>query len=231
MEAPKFLNALSAHEEHASLNPDDPCGAYIVLSKFYIHFGYWTCTELLKWRKITIAFGEAHRGTLNAGFIEHRLTTMCAILEDSKMFGSTKLHKVPKYFLSKLPEILKDYKAWNHEFDQEVLSLDNAEEQVSALIAQFVRYAYVGFYVLKFIHPKDYNGFHVQTHLPVKQSGDRWTVTMKPNQCDKCLKTCKVLKCSLCRLATYCSKECQRAHWACHKATCKKWRQTIMENV
>jgi len=32
----------------------------------------------------------------------------------------------------------------------------------------------------------------------------------------------KLLKCGKCKEMSYCSKECQKGHWAKHKATCKK---------
>lgn len=35
-----------------------------------------------------------------------------------------------------------------------------------------------------------------------------------------CKRTGKILKCSICKSVTYCSKECQKVHWKIHKITC-----------
>jgi len=42
----------------------------------------------------------------------------------------------------------------------------------------------------------------------------RWRCAM----CDRHL--CKVRVCGRCRLVSYCGRECQRVHWAQHKAAC-----------
>merc|ERR1712087_242685 len=53
--------------------------------------------------------------------------------------------------------------------------------------------------------------------------------TGKLRLCDSCgkLETKKgeMLACSKCHKVTYCSKECQIAHWKAHKSDCKKWRK------
>ncbi|KAJ7486036.1 hypothetical protein B0H11DRAFT_1977045 [Mycena galericulata] len=35
-----------------------------------------------------------------------------------------------------------------------------------------------------------------------------------------------LLKCGKCKTATYCNKDCQRAHWPVHKQFCKVWQDT-----
>ncbi|KAJ7781774.1 hypothetical protein DFH07DRAFT_791465 [Mycena maculata] len=39
-----------------------------------------------------------------------------------------------------------------------------------------------------------------------------------------------LLKCGGCKTATYCNKDCQRAHWSVHKQFCKVWAQTAAAN-
>ena len=42
-------------------------------------------------------------------------------------------------------------------------------------------------------------------------------------RCYKCRKDgVKLMKCGACNVATYCDAACQKAHWAVHKAECKK---------
>lgn len=237
MEVPKFLNNITVHTEYAQRDPDAPCGAFLVIWEFSVHFGYWTCAKLLEWRKETIEIGRRHKEEYGA-FFEHRLTTMCLILKDTKLFGFNKSSKASKYFHLKLPELLQDYMKIGNCFDQEVLRHVNAEDRVQELILQFVRYAYIGFYVLNFIDPTNFNGFHVQTRLPLQPSPfnaclptelKRWTVTINETECDFCSKQSKLLKCMRCRLGKYCSKECQTKHWSCHKIKCKEWRQAVMD--
>lgn len=41
--------------------------------------------------------------------------------------------------------------------------------------------------------------------------------------CAACNQTVKkILNCSRCKLANYCDKNCQRAHWPVHKKVCKR---------
>lgn len=40
--------------------------------------------------------------------------------------------------------------------------------------------------------------------------------------CDHCGKSDNLFKCSSCKLAQYCDRNCQRAHWATHKHLCKR---------
>jgi len=43
------------------------------------------------------------------------------------------------------------------------------------------------------------------------------------DQCRHCSKTSESLqKCGRCKIACYCSKECQTAHWSTHKTNCKR---------
>ncbi|KAK7048517.1 hypothetical protein R3P38DRAFT_2869868 [Favolaschia claudopus] len=39
-----------------------------------------------------------------------------------------------------------------------------------------------------------------------------------------------LLKCGRCKTATYCDKDCQRAHWPIHKQFCKVWQTTARDN-
>ena len=43
-------------------------------------------------------------------------------------------------------------------------------------------------------------------------------------RCAMCDKLCAVKKCGRCRHVGYCSKECQRKHWAQHKLACTEAR-------
>jgi hypothetical protein len=43
-------------------------------------------------------------------------------------------------------------------------------------------------------------------------------------RCGICDKLCAVKKCGRCRHVGYCSKECQRKHWAQHKLACTEAR-------
>ena len=43
-------------------------------------------------------------------------------------------------------------------------------------------------------------------------------------RCAICDKLCRVQKCGRCRLVLYCSKECQRGHWAQHSPVCTEAR-------
>lgn len=48
-------------------------------------------------------------------------------------------------------------------------------------------------------------------------------VTFATDVCHACQKRdVKLSKCSKCKKATYCGRECQAAHWPSHKAACKK---------
>merc|ERR1712071_613654 len=38
--------------------------------------------------------------------------------------------------------------------------------------------------------------------------------------CHNCHQTCKLLRCSNCQIAQYCSRSCQRKHWRTHKLVC-----------
>ena len=42
--------------------------------------------------------------------------------------------------------------------------------------------------------------------------------------CAACGSADATLRCSACKAARYCSKECQKAHWKGHKAVCKQLR-------
>ena len=47
---------------------------------------------------------------------------------------------------------------------------------------------------------------------------------VKATLCSNCSKEGGTLsKCSACKRASYCSKECQKQHWNEHKKTCKKY--------
>lgn len=47
------------------------------------------------------------------------------------------------------------------------------------------------------------------------------TTTNENEKCDNCKATgCKLMNCSRCHHAKYCSKECQRAHYPDHKTDC-----------
>ena len=231
MDVPIFLNDFQAHKEYVAENPEMPCGAYLVICELPIHFGYWTCCNLLEWRKRTFEFGIKHAHL--KPFFEHRVTEMCEILRETPLYMSHKSYKAARYFALKLPELLKDYQLLQTKFDREVLECSTDDDKVTQLIAQFVRYAYIGFYVMKFIPKTDFHGFHVQTHSHLKPTTPEekmWEITSNPRECDKCLQTyAKLQRCSICRMAKYCSKECQRAHWTAHKPICKKWKDTVMQ--
>ncbi|KAF7365042.1 hypothetical protein MVEN_00375300 [Mycena venus] len=40
-----------------------------------------------------------------------------------------------------------------------------------------------------------------------------------------------LLKCGRCKTATYCNKDCQRAHWPVHKELCKAWQAAADSNA
>merc|ERR1712157_652631 len=46
--------------------------------------------------------------------------------------------------------------------------------------------------------------------------------------CLTCKGDCaKVLRCSVCKTATYCSAQCQKEDWKFHKRLCKKWKPPV----
>ena len=240
MELPVFMNDLHVHEEYAAKNPDVFCLGTIIVWDFYVPLGPIPCSQLLNWRKQTIEFGETHKAEC-AEIFEHRLSTMFEILKETKLFGNVKLHKAAKYFRQHLPELLVDYKHRMLPFDLEVLMLDSEEKQADALMIQFIRYAYIGFYVIKFLEQKEFNGFHVQTSTNplLKPSSLDYSNALigKPARgdlrmvfkCDKCFRTDKkLLNCGSCRLTRYCSRECQKSHWKEHKVFCEKSKQNIV---
>ncbi|CAM9816964.1 unnamed protein product [Sphacelaria rigidula] len=49
------------------------------------------------------------------------------------------------------------------------------------------------------------------------------TIRSTTNSCLKCRKKAANLRCSRCRKAKYCCKECQRADWKSHKPACAPW--------
>ncbi len=48
-------------------------------------------------------------------------------------------------------------------------------------------------------------------------------------RCTACDRLCGVKKCERCRLVVYCSKACQRQHWAQHKSVCAEARQMDLQ--
>lgn len=59
--------------------------------------------------------------------------------------------------------------------------------------------------------------------LPEELNVSRWS-SDRVKRCDYCFKgpNEKFNYCSICRVATYCSKLCQNSHWKDHKLSCKK---------
>jgi len=46
--------------------------------------------------------------------------------------------------------------------------------------------------------------------------------------CLNCKKACaKAMKCGVCKVATYCSTDCQKQDWRFHKRNCKKWTPPV----
>ena len=240
MEVPVFLNDLHVHEDYASKNPDTFCVGTIVVWEFYVPLRPLPCSQLLDWRKQTIEFGEAHKAEC-AVIFQHRLSVMCNILKETELFGNVKTYKAAKYFRKYLSKLLEDYKLRMLPFDLEVLMLDGEQKQAEALMIQFIRYAYIGFYVAKFLPPKAFNGFHVQTSTKLLMEPSSLDYSnaligepagkdpLLTNKCDNCFRTDKkLLNCGSCRLTKYCSRECQREHWKGHKLTCEKRKQSIL---
>lgn len=60
-------------------------------------------------------------------------------------------------------------------------------------------------------------GAMVTTKAGSKAAG---SATATADKCAKCSKAEGTLRCSRCRKVSYCSKECQRAHWKSHKIKC-----------
>lgn len=53
----------------------------------------------------------------------------------------------------------------------------------------------------------------------------------KKKKCDNCgAEAHKLMQCSRCQLARYCSKKCQQKHWKEHKATCDQYSAQVPEN-
>ena len=50
--------------------------------------------------------------------------------------------------------------------------------------------------------------------------------------CSNCERSfAKVFRCARCHIVSYCSKECQRASWKSHKATCEKFREALKQEA
>jgi len=55
--------------------------------------------------------------------------------------------------------------------------------------------------------------------------------TMKRNQCRFCDRDCEAqFRCSACKVARYCDKECQTLDWEKHKTVCK-WDRMIAQSL
>lgn len=69
-------------------------------------------------------------------------------------------------------------------------------------------------------HPAPHH--HTHPHVTVSGAG-HGSAADQDKKCARCgVRDVKLLKCSRCFSARYCSKDCQVAHWPEHKAVCKK---------
>ena len=62
------------------------------------------------------------------------------------------------------------------------------------------------------------------------QSTSEARTANKQHMCKACQKEGEVKVCKRCKLATYCSKECQTADWPSHKEDCNRQRKTVNPN-
>jgi MYND finger len=221
----KSLSSFSEHSEFSSAQPDELCKAVLRIGKVAVFFGEWKVCKLLEWRQETIAFGDEY--CYYSPFFERRVFKIYTALKSTKLFHLTKRpfdkKLVASCFKSKLAEILSDYRKAPTSFDLTVLELPTEDEQVKTVIQQFVRYAYIGFYhSMNFCGATDNsNGFFVyvphQIPMPTPQ------IALNIDQCHNCHETFAVLsKCALCRVARYCTKQCQTDHWKAHKKNCRE---------
>ena len=79
--------------------------------------------------------------------------------------------------------------------------------------------------IVKYMHLENLQENHI--NLPVKckillPCEYRQATEKQDDLCMSCKENMAIVTCSACRFARYCSKDCQKNHWKCHKPECKK---------
>jgi hypothetical protein len=80
-------------------------------------------------------------------------------------------------------------------------------------------------------HGHSHNGQPCHGHGAAASSGSSAVEEIALLSCASCSKLGATSKCAACKSIVYCSKECQRQHWATHKQLCKAIQQQQQQTI
>jgi hypothetical protein len=228
MESDKDLDNYLEHASFAALYPTHLCNAVIIYKSVIINLGLKPAIEFLHLRRELFRYAQDQRD--NAAQLFEELENISLILNRSKLsrcfllYPEKQIKKMLPYLMGQLKPspcgeaLLIKCKELPDDLDKSA--------EAEKLKIKFLRSAYAVMFVYKLKTTDSYHDFCVKpvpAGMTVKHISDQVKVFSK--HCDKCMKTSERLKvCNSCKMARYCTVECQREDWKRHKDFCRGYR-------